>query len=539
MSRTELVELLERGAGPPPHAVDPSVVWRRGRRRRRAKRAGAAGTVAAVVALGVVVVLPWWDGRGPGIDIAPADGPATVELPEVVLPDVQADRAELAALAEPTGSRLVATYDGAATFVDVDRQEAIRRQLPELAPGDPPYRLIAADRLVLWGGERTYAMDPNPDAELEPINEASTWSVFVPSGLSDRFWVRLGTTDGRPAPISQVDVDGNMLIGGTESPGGNLVIGLHDTVVLQTDRGLVVWDPRADRIVERLSAGVFPMGSDGRSFAWCNQDCRRLSITDPAAGTTRLLAEVPEGVEFAGYRGQLSPDGRYLASPLCATDTQRCALVVIDLDRDLATTIADGWLPAGALPAWSPDSRRVFVPLEDGRLATYRPGTPEATIVQVEPIAAPYGFGVLAGNRAAPQRPDADVVRLDPTEVTPLAAAASTDPSLKGHVVRDTATLAQVWNMADIEGEPPTLPDGTVGILVFAREAESTCRSPDDVVGVEIAAGEVIVLLDPQGEFLRPCPGPEGAHAWTAFALAIPDQYDHDLTGAGTLLADR
>lgn len=446
MSRAELTDLLERGAGPAPDAPDTTALWQRGRHRRRAKRTTAVGMTAAV-AVGVVAVQPVWDGAVPDIDLTPADAPATADLPTVVLPDPGGERAELAPLVEPTGSLLVATYDGSATFVDVDRREVTDRELPELATGDPPYRLIAGDRLVLWGGQRTYAMDPDPDAEPEPIVDETTSSVFVPAGVPDRFWIRLGTTDGSPAPISQVAVDGQVLLGPTESPAGNLVAGLRDTVVLQRDGELLVWDPQTDQVAERIP-GVFPMGSDGDRFAWCDQGCRQLSITDPVAGTTRLLARVPDGATFSGYGGQLSPDGRFLAAPLCVDGGRRCGLAVLDLHDDRATIVADGWVSSTARPAWSPDSHRVFVVLEDDRLATYRPGTPDATIVQIDGIAATYGVAVaVAGD-------EPDALRRGDAVVDALREVVTAAPESVGEPV-----LNEAEGSAEYPQERPTTED--------------------------------------------------------------------------------
>ncbi|MFA9445139.1 hypothetical protein [Egicoccus sp. AB-alg6-2] len=129
------------------------------------------------------------------------------------------------------------------------------------------------------------------------------------------------------------------------------------------------------------------------------------------------------------------------------------------------------------------------------------------------------------------------MVAVDDAEVVRLAAAPTDDPSLKDAVVSDAEGLRGLWRMADIDGEAPTLPAGTVGIFVIARHAESTCRATTDVTGVEIDNGVAVVLLDPNGEFLRPCPGPDGSGAWTAFAVAIPDHYDVGLTGASSRLA--
>lgn len=133
------------------------------------------------------------------------------------------------------------------------------------------------------------------------------------------------------------------------------------------------------------------------------------------------------------------------------------------------------------------------------------------------------------------------VVQLESAEFEVLAAASTGDASLKGHVVRDSRGLAAVWRMADVSGEPPVLPPKAVGVFVITRDTWSTCRSVDDVVGVEITGGVVVVQLDRNGAFRQPCPGPPGAGGWTAFAVAIPDTYDngHGLTGARARLAPR
>jgi hypothetical protein len=130
-------------------------------------------------------------------------------------------------------------------------------------------------------------------------------------------------------------------------------------------------------------------------------------------------------------------------------------------------------------------------------------------------------------------------VRLASDEYQTLAAAAMNDPSLKGHVVTDGDTLPALWQMADVVGQPPALPSGMLAAVVFARQVRSTCRSVDDVVGVEIRKdGVVVVELDPDGSFLQPCPGPPGARAWTAFMVAIPDTYNElGLTGATARIA--
>lgn len=128
---------------------------------------------------------------------------------------------------------------------------------------------------------------------------------------------------------------------------------------------------------------------------------------------------------------------------------------------------------------------------------------------------------------------------LDQDEFQVLAAAATNDLSLTGQVFREADGARSLWKSAQVAGTAPTLPEGTVGVVVVARDAESTCRSTEDVSGVEIVDGVVVVVLDPDGDFLRPCPGPSGAHAFTAFAVAVPDRYDDGLTGAESRLGER
>ncbi|MEX1164599.1 MAG: hypothetical protein WEB03_13585 [Nitriliruptor sp.] len=135
--------------------------------------------------------------------------------------------------------------------------------------------------------------------------------------------------------------------------------------------------------------------------------------------------------------------------------------------------------------------------------------------------------------------PEVNREQLGTDEFQVLAASATNDPSLEGTVFGETDGAQSLWAMADVPGTAPVLPEGTLGVFVVARDAESTCRSSEDVIGVEIVDGMVVVVLDPDGDFLRPCPGPSGAHAFTAFTVAIPDQYDDGLTGAESRLGER
>ena len=392
MPRSELTERIGRAAGTPAGGPDTSALWQRGRRRRRTKRLSSVAGVAAIVTAAVVAV-PALDGVPRPVEIGPADTPRVEQLPQVPLPNPATGPASLPTLEHTTDAQLVLTRDGVAHFVDVDRQHIETRRLSELAAGDPPERLIVGDQLVLYGGATTYVMDPHPDAEVEPLTDQPPFSVFVDAGVPDRVWIRGGRTDNAPAEILQIGLDGTVELGPTLSPSGNLAVGLRNTVVLQRYDGLVVWDPAEDEILLTVD-GPFPMGTDGHRFAWCDQPCQRLYLTDPTTGTTDLLAELPDDASFAGYDGRISPDGRYLATPICLDgDPRRCALTVLDLDHQRAWTVADGHHEGYGKPAWSPDSRWVFIHLTDDRLAAYQPGRTEAEQLNIDPLPRPYGFG--------------------------------------------------------------------------------------------------------------------------------------------------
>lgn len=389
MSGSDLPTLLERGAGPPLAGPEVTELWERGRRRRRSKRlAGAAGGGLAAIVAVVAVTL--------ALDLMPLEGPEihSVQRPvpaepiDVTLPD---EPTALDGLTEATGATVVGVTGHRMTFVDVDARDVTTRELPELSPGDPPHFLLAGDRLVFYGSAELYAMDIDPDARPEPIVETDSFAVFVPAGVTDRLWVRPGRTDRSPAEVFQVDMNGKVLRGPAQSPGGNLAVGLRDSVVLQQDDRLVVWDPEQDRVLTEVE-GPFPMGSDGERFAWCDHDCRQLHLTHPNTEQTWQVAELPEQVSFGAYAGKLSPTGRYLAAPICegeAGDQRRgqdlhCALEVFDLEAGQARTVAHGHVSSHTSLAWGPGEGWLFALLDDDRIAAYQPGTPEAHVIDLE-----------------------------------------------------------------------------------------------------------------------------------------------------------
>lgn len=395
-------------------APDADGLWehtnRRIRRRRRRRWSGGAATLLLVILAAAAGLWALQDPRGVVLEQRDGPGdeqtqqePSEAQPVEVEGPDGQSERAEaLPELAEPTGSLVVATRPREEQMVvlDVDTGELTERRLRELAPGDPAEKLIGGARLIFYGATTIYAMDPDPDAEPEAIVQESTFAVFVPSGHTDRVWVRPGRTDHAPAEVYQIDVHGNVLRGPTETPGGNLAVGLRDQVVLSQrdgqDTTLVVWDPKTDEVVTEV-AGTFPMGTDGERFAWCDVECQDLYVTDPAADRSTRVATSDERARFSGRNGTMSPNGRYLATPIC-DESRSCALAVIDLQEGRSWTVLDQLLPSTSHVGWGHDSQRIFAYLPSTRtVAVYQPGdAPHQIATDLGP--EPFGFGVATRN---------------------------------------------------------------------------------------------------------------------------------------------
>ena len=85
MPGTELRDLLQRGAGLPPDALDVQAAWQRGRRRRTVTRLSAVGAVAAVVVT-ALMLQPFTGDLTPDISIEPAEPSTTDETTDAEEP---------------------------------------------------------------------------------------------------------------------------------------------------------------------------------------------------------------------------------------------------------------------------------------------------------------------------------------------------------------------------------------------------------------------------------------------------------------------
>lgn len=118
--------------------------------------------------------------------------------------------------------------------------------------------------------------------------------------------------------------------------------------------------------------------------------------------------------------------------------------------------------------------------------------------------------------------------RVDDGQV--LAVAAADDPPANGRIAHDADQLAAAWEEVDATTDPPPFPDDSAVLVVGMRSG--TCRAAEDVIGVEVAGATAVVLLDLDGEFAQPCPGPEDAPRWSVFAVGVPTEVAEPLTAA-------
>ncbi|MCI0426276.1 MAG: hypothetical protein L0Z47_10615 [Actinobacteria bacterium] len=326
-------------------------------------------------------------------------------------PGVSNDEAPL--LDQATGSRVYLSTDTQLTVVDVDAGSAMVHDLPELAPGDPFYRLVwRDDKLVFYGqtdvGPAVFTLDPATPSSPALIDD-DAW-FFIPSAVEDRVWVA-GLDPSSPETVRaletlrEVTVDGVVTTSQVSPPDGRWpVVALDDGLVFQVDQVLEVWDPTTQQFVETLP-GPFPVAAWGNRIVACWQ-CDQLDLVDLDAGTTRTI-EVPVGVAAVdGYGGAFSPDGRYVAvagrltrGPLAAES--RVVLVLIDFESGTASVVPGIPSNLDDYPqvAWSTNGDWLFFSVGGletgtGQLYAYQPGDDTAYKVPVV-LDRPY-YGMAA-----------------------------------------------------------------------------------------------------------------------------------------------
>ena len=290
-------------------------------------------------------------------------------------------------------AQLFLAGDGELTVVDVDAAHAKVHKVPELAPGDPRYRIVRrGDQLVLFGFD-TYVVDL--DLRAAPRKLGESW-FFIPGAEPDRVWLAeldptSPETERALAAVREMSVDGHLTFPGVRPPGGRWPdAAVGDTLVLEDGKGgLELWNPATGAFTRRLpDAAVGP--AQGDLLAWCERDGRILHVIDVESGHDRAVEPPVEFAAFDCWSGAFSPDGATLAVAVVLEDAAPEAertLALVDLDDGEATPVEGSSVhPYYGFVAWSAEGDRVFMSgggPADRRLIQYRLGEPSAESIPV------------------------------------------------------------------------------------------------------------------------------------------------------------
>jgi hypothetical protein len=350
------------------------------RRRERNRRAGAAA-VGLLLLPGLA--LAGWLGFRSGPQ--PAGPPPAATSEQVTGP------------AEPG---LVLAGDQELWVVDVAAGTVRHRNLPQLSPGDPPYRIVRrGDKLVLWSYQ-TLTLDPRGTAEPSVLARDS-W-IFIPSAVPDRIWVGIldptsPETERRLAAVREVAVDGRVTVADIRPPGGRWPVAATSSALVfqsQSSDQLELWNPRTGKVLRRLP-GDYPVATHGDLLAWCRRSCARLQVTNVVTGRQVQVRPPAGATGFAAQTGVFSPDGELLAVPVRTGPTWQLALV--DVGAGTATRIKGAAVQQDyVFVDWSASGETVFI--AGGRqgeqmIFGYRLGTASARRL---PVKAGDFFGMAA-----------------------------------------------------------------------------------------------------------------------------------------------
>lgn len=298
--------------------------------------------------------------------------------------------------------RLFLAGDGELWVVDPAEAHARHIAMPELGPGDPPYRVVARrDRLVLYGGT-TIAVDERLGAR-RPLGEEG--SFFIPATQPDRVWI----VELEPGPrafvqaVREITVDGTVTVPDARPPRGEWPLAAVDDglLIARPDGGLDLWDPEAGEVVRRLDVDPGGFAATGRNLiASCDEPCKALRLTDAGTGTSRTLA-APDGSAFEPWAAAFSPDGTRLGIAVRGPGGMAAPreLALIDVDERDVDVVRESVVPGGyTFVVWSPSGDGVFITggerFHPRTLVGYRLGNWRAHTIDVQ-LGDFYGAAAL------------------------------------------------------------------------------------------------------------------------------------------------
>lgn len=299
--------------------------------------------------------VPRWIVCGALVAVAGCGEPAAIEAPP---------------RAPQGGPQLLLAGDQRLWIVDAARRSVREVRLAELTPGDPPVRIVRrANRFVLWG-YATYVYEPERQVLSSLVRDS--W-FFLPSAREDRVWTAFVDSASPPTKralraVREVTIGGEVTVPDARPPGGRWPLAAARSglvVPMAGDRGVELWDPRADRVLAHVAIdNLTTVGpTDGDRLVACARRCRALELVDLRNGRRRQI-DAPPRMAFETAQAKFSPSGNRLAVPARVVGRPRSALrlTLVDPARQRVAVIARSRVPRGyTFVAWSSSGRHVFL----------------------------------------------------------------------------------------------------------------------------------------------------------------------------------
>jgi hypothetical protein len=297
--------------------------------------------------------------------------------------------------AGPAAVRLYLVGDGELWVVDTGTDRVHHLLLPQLSPGDPPYRIVRRGRrFVLWGFD-TYVTGPR-FRDLRRLARGS-W-FFIPSAAPDRVWItfldaKLPSRARHLGAVREVAAAGRITVPDARPPGGQWPQAATNAGLLFFRRGrFELWDPRR-RVVLRTfppSRIGYPGPAYGDLLASCTGRCGALRLTDVRTGAARRV-RAPAGTTFEITAAAFAPDGNTLGIPAGGR------LALVDVHRGTIRLVEGSRVrPPYYYVAWAASGHDVFLTGGDRRrtIVEYRVGDKRAHPLPVR-VGRFYGMAAL------------------------------------------------------------------------------------------------------------------------------------------------